>query len=163
MLLRTFCFLCHGWHLNPIKKKKIKIPHRSHVQVLIVLTKIMQQHLPRLGSKGSIRGQCAITWGISVRKDTTPIQWSRRFLGIITGWDPSVCKSNRLHVDSGWRVYQLLDFEYGWLRVATFCPNFSTRSCNFFSFLASCQPWRSYYVGILVDVQVHLVIDDKPL
>ena len=25
-------------------------------------------------------------------------QWSGRFLGII-GWDPSVCKSNRLHVD----------------------------------------------------------------
>ena len=27
-----------------------------------------------------------------------PAQWSGRFLGI-TGWDPSVCKSNRLHVD----------------------------------------------------------------
>ena len=26
-------------------------------------------------------------------------QWSGRFLGIIIGWDPSVCKSNRLHVD----------------------------------------------------------------
>ena len=26
------------------------------------------------------------------------MQWSGRFLGI-TGWDPSVCKSNRLHVD----------------------------------------------------------------
>ena len=26
------------------------------------------------------------------------IQWSGRFLGII-GWDPSVCKSNRLYVD----------------------------------------------------------------
>ena len=26
-------------------------------------------------------------------------QWSGRFLGII-GWDPSVCKSNRLHIDS---------------------------------------------------------------
>ena len=25
-------------------------------------------------------------------------QWSGRFLGII-GWDPSVCKANRLHVD----------------------------------------------------------------
>ena len=25
-------------------------------------------------------------------------QWSGTFLGIITGWDPSVCKSNRLHV-----------------------------------------------------------------
>ena len=28
-------------------------------------------------------------------------QWSGRFLGI-TGWDPSVCKSNRLHVDILW-------------------------------------------------------------
>ena len=26
-------------------------------------------------------------------------QWSGRFLGIITGWDPRVCKPNRLHVD----------------------------------------------------------------
>ena len=26
-------------------------------------------------------------------------QWSGRFLCIITGWDPSDCKSNRLHVD----------------------------------------------------------------
>ena len=26
-------------------------------------------------------------------------QWSGRFLGIITSWDPSVCKSNRLHID----------------------------------------------------------------
>ena len=26
-------------------------------------------------------------------------QWSGRFLGIITGWDPCVCKSNWLHVD----------------------------------------------------------------
>ena len=26
-------------------------------------------------------------------------RWSGRFLGITTGWDPSVCKSNRLHVD----------------------------------------------------------------
>ena len=26
-------------------------------------------------------------------------QQSVRFLGIIIGWDPSVCKSNRLHVD----------------------------------------------------------------
>ena len=26
-------------------------------------------------------------------------QWLGIFLGIITGWDPSVCKSNRLHVD----------------------------------------------------------------
>ena len=26
-------------------------------------------------------------------------QWSGRFLGMITGWDPSVCKSNQLHVD----------------------------------------------------------------
>jgi hypothetical protein len=25
--------------------------------------------------------------------------WSGRFLGIIIGWDPSVCKSKRLHVD----------------------------------------------------------------
>ena len=27
------------------------------------------------------------------------MQWSGRFLGIITGWDPSVCKSNRLPLD----------------------------------------------------------------
>ena len=26
-------------------------------------------------------------------------QWSGRFLVIIIGWDPSVCKSSRLHVD----------------------------------------------------------------
>ena len=26
-------------------------------------------------------------------------QWSGRFLGIITGWDPSVWKSNWLHAD----------------------------------------------------------------
>ena len=26
-------------------------------------------------------------------------QWSGRFLGIITGWDPSISKSNRSHVD----------------------------------------------------------------
>jgi hypothetical protein len=30
--------------------------------------------------------------------------WSGRFLGII-GWDPSVCKSNRLHVDILWFIY----------------------------------------------------------
>ena len=29
-------------------------------------------------------------------------QWPGRFLGIIVGWDPSVCKSNRLHVDILW-------------------------------------------------------------
>ena len=29
----------------------------------------------------------------------TPIQWSGKFLGTIIGWDPSVCKSKRLHVD----------------------------------------------------------------
>ena len=29
---------------------------------------------------------------------TTQDQWPGRFLGII-GWDPSVCRSNRLHVD----------------------------------------------------------------
>ena len=28
-----------------------------------------------------------------------PAQWWGRFLGIIIGWDPSVCKSNQLHVD----------------------------------------------------------------
>jgi hypothetical protein len=30
--------------------------------------------------------------------NTPQIHWSGRFLGII-GWDPSVCKSNRLHTD----------------------------------------------------------------
>ena len=30
---------------------------------------------------------------------TWPHQLSGRFLGIITGWEPSVCKSDRLHVD----------------------------------------------------------------
>ena len=29
-----------------------------------------------------------------------PKQWSGRFLGIVIGWDPSVCKSNQLHVDN---------------------------------------------------------------
>jgi hypothetical protein len=29
------------------------------------------------------------------------MQWSRRFLGMV-GWDPSVCKSHRLHVDILW-------------------------------------------------------------
>ena len=29
-------------------------------------------------------------------------QSSGRFVGIITSWDPSVCKSNRLHVDMLW-------------------------------------------------------------
>ena len=46
----------------------------------------------------------------------THAQWSGRFLGIITGWDPSVCKSNRFHVDIlrfsfvklGIKFYQLL-------------------------------------------------------
>ena len=28
-----------------------------------------------------------------------PLQWSGRVLGMISGWDPSVCKSNRWHVD----------------------------------------------------------------
>ena len=31
-------------------------------------------------------------------EDLVVNQWSGRFLGII-GWDPSVCKSNRLYVD----------------------------------------------------------------
>ena len=32
-------------------------------------------------------------------------QWSRRILGIITGWDPSVCKSGRLHVHILWSSF----------------------------------------------------------
>ena len=36
------------------------------------------------------------TWAM---KGQLLVQWLGRFLGIITGWFPSVCKSNRLHVD----------------------------------------------------------------
>ena len=39
---------------------------------------------------------------------TGQFQWSQRLLGITTGWDPSVCTSNRLHVD-------ILRFSFIWL------------------------------------------------
>ena len=35
---------------------------------------------------------------INSRRRRRMVQWSGRFLGIITGWNHSVCKSNRLHV-----------------------------------------------------------------
>ena len=35
---------------------------------------------------------------LSFAEENAPNQWSGRFLGMI-GWDPSVCKSNQLHVD----------------------------------------------------------------
>ena len=38
------------------------------------------------------------------------LQWSGRFLGTMTGGDPSVCKSNRLHVDILWLSFIKLGY-----------------------------------------------------
>ena len=42
----------------------------------------------------------------------TLMQWSGRFLGILIGWDPSVCKSNRLLISSGSPLLSWVIFFY---------------------------------------------------
>ena len=70
-------------------------------------------------------------------------QWSGRFLGIITGWDPSVCKSNRSHVD-------ILRFSFIELECILYNPLkwlviFLQSSTSTGSFVTNC--WFSPIIG----------------
>ena len=59
------------------------------------------------GWRGSIQNNIPTCWGWFFLNGLH--QWSGRFLGII-GWDPSVCKSNRSHVDILWFSFVKLGY-----------------------------------------------------
>ena len=75
-------------------------------------------------------------------------QWSGRFLGI-TGWNPSVCKSNRLHV-------HILRFSFvGSISRQRLCINFSMSRVNFLTTLRSHLNVSCYFWSSLLSVDVN--------